>query len=64
MTKTMASVVTACPKYGMNIYGIGLATAIDKNVRVFYKRLLSNTAELADQCIDFMLHNGLHQPVI
>lgn len=49
---------------GMNLYGIGLSTAIDQNVRVFYKGMLNKTAELIDQFIDLMIKNGLHQPVI
>lgn len=49
---------------GLNIYGIGLSTAIDQDVRVFYKGLLQKTAELVDQCINLLIQNGLHQPVI
>lgn len=49
---------------GLNIYGMGLSTAIDQDIRVFYKELLHKTAELVDQCINLMIQNGLHQPVI
>ncbi|WP_407272513.1 DUF3231 family protein [Radiobacillus sp. PE A8.2] len=48
----------------LNLYSLSLSTSINAKIRTFYKKLLSDTAELVDQCIELFIGNGMHQPII
>jgi hypothetical protein len=48
----------------LNLYNLNFTTAINSEVKQFYKKILSETVELMDMCADLLIKMGLHKPLI
>lgn len=48
----------------LNLYNLSLSTSFNPNIRAFYKKLIKDTAELVEQCLELLIKNGMHQPTI
>lgn len=48
----------------LNLYNLNFTTAINSEVKQFYKKILSETVELMDMCTDLLIKMGLHKPLI
>ncbi|MFC4025537.1 DUF3231 family protein [Oceanobacillus longus] len=48
----------------LNLYSLSFSTSRNPKIRAFYKKMLTDTTVLIERCMEFIIKNGMDQPII